>query len=190
MQHFVVYLKNQTTPSFIPLSNAFLGDHPTTKDLQLFESNSLIKRKFKKIKNCSLSKVAKIISKGEIVGLFRGKMEFGSRALGHRSFIVDPSNLKTLRKLNDLIKKRDFWMPFTPSILDKDIKKYIKNKKDIDHNFMTICFDSTKKARIDLIATLHPYDFTIRPQIVKKQTCEYYYNLIEEFRKISELVRY
>ena len=76
-------------------------------------------------------------------------------------------------------------MPFTPSILDKDIKKYIKNKKDIDHNFMTICFDSTKKARIDLIATLHPYDFTIRPQIVKKQTCEYYYNLIEEFRKIS-----
>ena len=35
-------------------------------------------------------------------------MEFGSRALGHRSFIADPSNLKTLRKLNDLIKKKRF----------------------------------------------------------------------------------
>ena len=95
-------------------------------------------------------------------------MEFGSRALGHRSFIADPSNLKTLRKLNDLIKKKRFLDAIHPVNFDKDIKKYIKNKKDIDHNFMTICFDSTKKARIDLIATLHPYDFTIRPQIVKK----------------------
>ena len=76
-------------------------------------------------------------------------------------------------------------MPFTPSILDKDIKKYVKIK-DVDHNFMTICFDSTKKARIDLIATLHPYDLYKTPNS-KKQTCEYYYNLIEEFRKISEL---
>ena len=74
---------------------------------------------------------------------------------------------------------------FTTSIIDRDIKKYIKNKKNIDTNFMTICFDSTKKARIDLISTLHPYDHTIRPQIVKKKTCKYYYNLIEEFRKIS-----
>ncbi len=180
-----LYEKNHRKFSYIPLTNAFLSDKPTTKDLKIFESDSLIKSKFKKIKNCSLSKVAKIIRKGEIVGLFEGKMEFGSRALGHRSFIADPSNLETLRKLNDLIKKRDFWMPFTPSIIDRDIKKYIKNKKNIDTNFMTICFDSTKKARIDLIATLHPYDHTIRPQIVKKKTCKYYYNLIEEFRKIS-----
>ena len=67
--------------------------------------------------------------KGEIVALCIDKMEFGPRALGHRSFVCDPSNLIAKEKLNELIKQRDFWMPFTPSILDENFTKYVKSKK-------------------------------------------------------------
>ena len=124
-----LYEKNHRKFSYIPLTNAFLSDKPTTKDLKIFESNSLIKRKFKKIKNCSLSKVAKIIRKGEIVGLFEGKMEFGSRALGHRSFIADPSNLETLRKLNDLIKKEISGCHLLHQLLIEILRNILKTKK-------------------------------------------------------------
>ena len=44
-------------------------------------------------------------------------MEFGQRALGHRSILCDPSKFESIKKINTTIKKRDFWMPFTPSIL-------------------------------------------------------------------------
>ena len=112
-------------------------------------------------------------------------MEFGQRALGHRSILCDPSNIETVYKINSAIKKRDFWMPFTPSVLDSFKNKYFKNPKKINCDFMTMSFDTTTFGKKHLRAAIHPYNNTIRPQIVSKNTCKDYFRLINEFKKLT-----
>ena len=66
-------------------------------------------------------------SKKEIVAVCRGRMEFGARALGNRSILADPSDMKCIRTINMMIKNRDFWMPFAPVMLDTRADEYIIN---------------------------------------------------------------
>ena len=66
-------------------------------------------------------------------------------------------------KINSAIKNRDFWMPFGPSILVSRIDDYLINGRIAP--YMVLAFDTTEK-RNDLIAAIHPYDFTCRPQTV------------------------
>ena len=80
---------------------------------------------------------------------------------------------------------RDFWMPFTPSIIDKKFNKYVKLNRKLNFDFMTCCVDSTELGRIHLKAAIHPGDYTVRPQKVTKNTCPKYYKLINQFLKIS-----
>ena len=114
-----------------------------------------------------------------------GKMEFGNRALGHRSILCNPSDRRLVDEINLRFKKRDFWMPFAPSIIFENQNIYIKNKKKIESKFMTLSFDSCRKAITDLICAIHPYDQTLRPQLVKKTDCPRYYQLLKEFKKIT-----
>ena len=62
-------------------------------------------------------KVAELLAEGEIVARFAGRSEFGARALRNRSILADPSNPAAVIRINQMIKKRDFWMPFAPSIM-------------------------------------------------------------------------
>ena len=167
------------------IDNAYWGDEINDHDIQIFKSHKLIKKNYTIFKDTKLKKTAKILSNGKIVAFCQGKMEYGSRALGHRSFLAHPSNLVTKKKLNDLIKKRDFWMPFTPSILSTDFKKYIKNPKKNNSNFMTKAFETTSEGKSKLLATVHPEDQTVRPQCVYPKTCETYFKLLKEFKKIT-----
>ena len=112
-------------------------------------------------------------------------MEFGQRALGHRSFVCDPSNIKAKNRLNDLIKQRDFWMPFTPSILSENFSKYVKAQSKLCNSYMTLSFDTTSLGKKELAAAIHPKDFTIRPQEVTKEACKKYYGLIKKFKKLT-----
>ena len=168
-----------------PTKNAFWGPNVDSSNYECFKNNPFVLQNYRVVDNCSLSEVAKVIARGEIVALCIAKMEFGPRALGHRSLVADPSNPQSARKLNDLIKKRDFWMPFTPSIMDECYDDYIINPKKIDSSFMTITFDTTELGRSHLKAAVHPYDYTARPQNVTKETCPTYYQLIQEFKEIS-----
>jgi len=129
--------------------------------------------------------IAELLAKGYIVARCSGKSEWGARALGNKSILASPKDSDTVRVLNETIKDRDFWMPFTPSILDSSEKDYIYNPKKIKANFMIITFESTKKAQKDLPAAMHPYDFTLRPQIVKKEHNSDYHEIISQFKKIT-----
>lgn len=168
-----------------PIKNAYLCSKIEKGDLKKFDNNKFVKKNFKKIRDENLKKTAKVLSRGNIVFFCQGNMEFGQRALGHRSILSDPSKLEQVKKLNDTIKRRDFWMPFTPSILDEDYNKYVNNPKNIQSDFMTICFESKAIAKKHFCAAIHPYDFTIRPQRVSKQNCLKYYKLIKEFKKLT-----
>lgn len=138
----------------------------------------------KKVKNIE-KEIAILLSKGYIVARLNSKMEFGARALGNRSILADPRNPSVIKIINEQVKNRDFWMPFAPSILYERQHDYIINPKNIDANYMMISFNTTSKAKKDLVAAMHPYDYTVRPQIVKEKHNPSYYKIIREFEKLT-----
>lgn len=142
--------------------------------------------KIKRVKREELAKeVAKLLYEGKIVARFAGRMEFGHRSLGNRSILADPRDARIVKIINDQIKRRDFWMPFAPTILKERVKDYLINPKGLESPFMMIGFETTKQGREQIPATLHPYDFTCRPQILSKEDNPDYWKIIKEFEDLS-----
>ena len=123
--------------------------------------------------------VGELLSKNDtIVARFSDKMEWGPRGLGNRSILANPSNPMITRKINHAIKMRDFWMPFGPSILTSRMPEYVKDSRNSP--YMILAFDTTEK-RNDLIAAIHPFDFTCRPQSVDSDHNPNYEQVIKSF---------
>jgi carbamoyltransferase len=129
--------------------------------------------------------VAALLAKGLIIGRLAGRMEFGARSLGNRSILAHPSADDVVEKINQKIKKRDFWMPFAPSILDTHVSRYLKNEKHLMSDHMTHTFDCTPEGRRALAAAIHPADKTARAQIVTRNLNPQYYELIECFSDLT-----
>ena len=127
------------------------------------------------------AEIAGLISKGKIIARFRSRDEWGPRALGNRSILADPRDLKVIRKLNFAIKMRDFWMPFAPAILESRMSEYIVDGRPAW--YMIEAFDTTPEAD-EIAAGLHPYDRTARPQTVNDWNPDYR-KVLEEFEKIT-----
>jgi len=160
-----------------PLKTIYLGP-----DYHSFELSQRLKNKYKYMHiGLNPRKIAFEILKGKIISLHHGRMEFGARALGNRSIIADPRKVEIVKKINRKIKKRDFWMPFCPSILHERVNDYLLNPKGLESPFMTMAFETTKEAQKDIIATLHPADYTCRPQIIKKEENPFFYSIIKSF---------
>ncbi len=169
-----------------PLDNLYLGVEYSDEEILDFIKNSLDSSRYRIKEPFDINKeVANLLSKDKIVGRFDGRMEFGARALGNRSILANPSSIKIIEKINYTIKSRDFWMPFTPSIISDDFEKYIDNPKGIKAPYMCITFNSTKKAQEDISAAIHPRDKTVRPQCVYKEWNPAYYDLITKFKSIT-----
>jgi len=173
-----------------PLKNIYLGKN-------LIEGNENInqqmlqkffpRKKFKIEKNFSHKKLAYLLSTNKIIAVARTREEFGARALGNRSIIANPSNYESVKTINESIKNRDFWMPFALTILDKEHKKFIKNEKNFKCNFMTMTFDTKKENVNKIVAGCHPYDKTVRPQILEKEFNPMYHSIIEKFYSLTKI---
>ncbi len=129
--------------------------------------------------------VAEILAGNSVVGRFKGRAEWGARALGNRSILANPSSRENVKLINEMIKNRDFWMPFATSIKWERRDDYLVNPKNFFAPYMSITFDTKPLAHTDLPAALHPYDLTSRPQMVKKEMNASYWNLIDAFEKIT-----
>jgi carbamoyltransferase len=128
--------------------------------------------------------LASLLAAGHVVARCVGPMEFGARALGNRSILADPSRPEIVKTINDSIKNRDFWMPFTPSILVERVRDYLVfPKENIDSPYMTIGFESTALARKEIPAGLHSGDHSARPQFVSRDRNLAYWALISAFEK-------
>ncbi len=127
--------------------------------------------------------IAALLADGKVIARFSGRMEFGARALGNRSILAHPGYPDIVRKINAQIKHRDFWMPFSASILSACADNYLVNPKHFDSPFMTLAFPSTAEARRQIPGALHPADFTLRPQLVRESENGGYHRLIEAFRR-------
>jgi carbamoyltransferase len=126
---------------------------------------------------------AKMITKGKIVGWFQGKMEAGPRALGGRSILADPRDPGMKDKVNDYVKFRENWRPFALSIQEEYKEEYLE--KPVDSPFMVMAFDVVEGKSEDIQSAMHWIDNTTRPQTVSKKTNPIYWELIEEFRKLT-----
>jgi carbamoyltransferase len=84
--------------------------------------------------------IAELLTRNEIVARFQGRMEFGARALGNRSILANPSNPTVVRTINEMIKCRDFWMPFAPSVLEERGDDYFIKPRRMKAPYMIITF--------------------------------------------------
>jgi carbamoyltransferase len=143
--------------------------------------------------------VAERISKGNVVGWFQGRMEFGPRALGNRSILGDARNPKMQKKMNLKIKYREGFRPFAPSVLEEDISKYFdmdrpspymlnvipvqqKWLRSLPHDYHEkTLYDRLYQLRSDIPAVTH-VDLSARIQSVNKKTNPKFWNLINEFK--------
>lgn len=128
---------------------------------------------------------AQLLAQDLIIGRLAGRMEFGERALGNRSILCNPQNLHNIRKINQAIKMRDFWMPFAPSVLAEDACGYLSGTRPQDAIYMMTAYNSTESAQNDLPAGLHPFDRTCRPHVVHQAHNPAYHKLLTEFKKLT-----
>ena len=164
-----------------PLISLSLG--PDYKDKYIENLLKENKIKFYKPKNL-YSYTAKLLAQKKIVGWFQGRMEAGPRALGNRSILGDPREINTRDKINSIIKYREMWRPFCPSILSEKVKDFFQNS--YDSKFMAIAFNAKNNLKKIAPAIVH-VDNTCRIQSVNKKHNSQFYKLIYEFYKITKV---
>ena len=128
-------------------------------------------------------KIGKELAQGKIIGRFAGRMEWGSRALGNRSILADPRDMRSISRINKAIKKREFWMPYCPSMIEERAGDYFEADKGYQAHYMIMAFPTSSRARDDIPAAMHVYDHTIRPQVVTRDWNPRYHRLIRVFEE-------
>jgi carbamoyltransferase len=126
--------------------------------------------------------VAERIAAGDVVGWFQGRMEFGPRALGHRSIVADPRRDDMKDILNARIKHREPFRPFAPSILATATGEWFD--QDYTSPFMVLVY-KTRPDKREAIPAVNHVDDTGRVQTVERDVSPRYYRLIEEFDKLT-----
>lgn len=129
-----------------------------------------------------LPRIAKMLSEGAIIGWFNGRMELGPRALGARSFVADPRRADMREILNHKVKLREWFRPLAPSMHEEHGREVF----GVDHHdpFMITVINVAEEYKERIPAVVH-VDGSARPQMVNKEVNPRYWNLIEEFRKIT-----
>lgn len=128
--------------------------------------------------------VAELLAGGKIVARYAGREEFGARALGNRSILADPSKQGNIITINKMIKKRDFWMPFAGSMTVEQACRNLTIIKQHSAPYMIMAFDPQENQH-DFVAATHPYDETMRPQMLAEDWNPEYYRIITQFAQIS-----
>ena len=125
---------------------------------------------------------AKHLADGKIVGWYQGRQEWGPRALGNRSILVDPRRAEMKDILNQRIKHREPFRPFAPSILEEATGEYFERSHPSP--FMNLAYAVRPEKRAMIPAPTH-VDGTGRLQTVSRQTNPRYWALIKEFEKLT-----
>ncbi|MGA2626669.1 MAG: carbamoyltransferase C-terminal domain-containing protein [Candidatus Bathyarchaeia archaeon] len=131
--------------------------------------------------------IADLLVKGEVVARFSGAMEWGARALGNRSILARGDDLEVVETINRMIKLRDFWMPFAPTILSEREEDYVVNPKKVAAPYMITAFPSTPLGHRELRAAMHSADKTLRPQVLHRDWNSRYYSLLKRVENATGL---
>jgi carbamoyltransferase len=127
-------------------------------------------------------RVAAELAAGAIVAWFQGRMEWGPRALGNRSFLADPRRADMGETINRKIKLREPFRPFAPSMLAEASERYFGRR--VDAPFMVTVYPVLPERRGEIPAVVHA-DGTARPQLVEESVHPRYWKLIKEFERLT-----
>ena len=129
--------------------------------------------------------IAKLLYENKIIGLWQNSMEWGPRALGSRSIILNTFNKEVNQTLNDRLNRTEF-MPFAPVVLDYKSKEYFPkyDSNILAAKYMTLTYDTKKEYHSILQATVH-VDGTARPQVISRKESPFYYDILNNFYELS-----
>jgi len=150
-------------------------------------------------------RIAHSIANGDVVGLMQGRMEFGPRALGHRSIVGDPRSPAMQSIMNLKIKYRESFRPFAPAVLDDQASKYFVIEPGIESPYMLLVADVRPELRIEdtadhergsdlrtwvneirsTIPAVTHVDYSARLQTVAHETSPEFHAIIEAFHEIT-----
>ena len=146
--------------------------------------------------------VATRLADGKVIGWFQGRMEYGPRALGNRSILGDARNPEMQKKLNLKIKYREGFRPFAPSVVQEDVQEYFELDRPSPYMLLVAPVRAEKRIplpkgyngqslyerlyflRSDLPAITH-IDYSARIQSVDKNVNPRYWQLIQQFKKLT-----
>jgi carbamoyltransferase len=137
-----------------------------------------------------------LLTEGQVVGWFQGKMEFGPRALGNRSILGDPRNPQMQSIMNLKVKKRESFRPFAPAIVEEKVQDYFANPYENPYMIMTSYLQNIHRLKVDTdnfsgiellkqtrstVPAITHVDYSARVQTVSKKTNPLFHRLIEVF---------
>ncbi len=183
------------------MKGSYLGPKFNKEDIE--EKLNNLKANFKNLtKNEIISISAKALANNKTLGWFQGRMEFGPRALGGRSILADPRSEKMQKDLNLKIKFRESFRPFAPSVLREDVSEWFDINCDSPYMLLVANLNKTKQIKMSeddkklfgieklnikrsSIPAITHVDYSARIQTVHKETNSRYYDLLIEFKKIT-----
>lgn len=177
-------LSNNRSTNRFSFYNTYLGASYSVEEINEFLEK--IKSEANVVRMQEPAKeIARMLKDNKVIGFWHGKMEWGPRALGSRSMILNTFDRTVNDSVNRRLNRTEF-MPFAPSIIDHMIKTYIPA---YDFNcpageYMTITYDVAPQFHNELQAVVH-VDGTARPQLVDKVSNPYYYEIIDAFHKLT-----
>jgi carbamoyltransferase len=169
-----------------PLSHLYLGISYTREQLARFIQERGLIEKYEVSEPEDIEEtIAQLLTERQVVARFSGRCEWGARSLGNRAILAHPSYLESFYTVNDLIKARDFWMPFAPTVLDTWASRYLANYEPtkVLAPHMITAFRATSLGISHLRAAMHQGDFTIRPQVLEEKANSAYYRLLQAFER-------
>lgn len=152
--------------------------------------------------NTLCARIAQILGEEKIVGHVYGRMEFGPRALGHRSILGDPRSAKMQAQMNVKIKFRESFRPFAPSCLEEKVSEYFEIDQPSPYMLLVapvkegrripmsagemelFGIEKLKCLRSDMPSITH-VDYSARIQTVTEERSLRYYSIIKEFEKLT-----
>jgi carbamoyltransferase len=123
---------------------------------------------------------ADLLANGRVVAWFQGRLEGGPRALGGRSILADPRDVRSRDRVNAAIKFREYWRPFCPSLTEESAARYLRQPANAP--FMILAFEAANEA-IDQIPAVVHVDRTMRVQTVSERSSPAYYRLLKAFER-------
>ncbi len=197
---------NKRVVSYNSFRGSFLGPAYSQDDIkQMLDNKSVPYHEYRQCGDEIFDTIAELLNRQKVVGIFQGRMEFGPRALGHRSIIADPRSPQMQAKLNLSIKYRESFRPFAPSVLSERKQDYFimdyespymlfcaPTRQQLDSDFSLTDYLNTgqdllpviNRKRSDIPAVTH-VDYSARVQTVDKDTNPYFYGILKAFERLT-----
>jgi carbamoyltransferase len=176
----------ESSDTIKPIHDLYLGPEFSDEEIKAAIQSDGLKGSFEAEHYSDIeSKVSELLVKDAIVARLKARMEWGARALGNRSIMANPSKLDVVRSINQIIKMRDFWMPFAPTLIQDHQNEYLVNDKNVPSAYMILAFNTRADRRNEIVAAIHQYDFTARPQILEEDWNSDYYRILKQFHEAT-----